>query len=204
MAQGKAYANRKPIDQRPEADFYETPYSLTWELIKLNVFDISIPVYEPAMGNGAISSQLIKAGFTVTGDDLLTTGKDFLMHTDEHYQQMCMNPPFSLFDEFIIQAKKCSDKFASIMKTNFLGAHSRTKKGVWKNLRCLYVFDRQIDYRTPILESGELCIGNLITGWGVWDMSWEEDYFETRVLDIQKYCTLGSFERYIALQSVVS
>jgi len=39
---GKAYANRKPINERPEADFYSTPFSLTWELLKLNEFDLSI------------------------------------------------------------------------------------------------------------------------------------------------------------------
>ena len=34
---GKAYANRKPKEERHTNDKYETPYSLTWELQKLNI-----------------------------------------------------------------------------------------------------------------------------------------------------------------------
>ena len=59
----------------------------------------------------------------------------------------------------------------------------------------LYVFSRQIDYRTPLREDGALCVGNLITGWGIWDKNWYKDYFETKVIDIQKYCTLGSYDK---------
>ena len=192
---GKAYANRKPINERPEADFYSTPYSLTWELLKLGEFDLSKAIYEPASGSGAISSQLIKHGFTVFEDDIRTTGKDFL-ECSQHYPQIITNPPFSLFTQFVDKAKQCSDKFAFIMKTNFLGCQSRLENETWKHLKSLYVFSRQIDYRTPLREDGALCVGNLITGWGIWDMSWNKDYFETKVLDIQKYCTLGGFDNY--------
>lgn len=88
---GKAYANRKPLKERPEADFYSTPYSLTWELLKLNEFDLSKSIYEPASGGEAISSQLKKYGFTVFEDDIRTTGKDFLQ-CNQHYPQIITNP----------------------------------------------------------------------------------------------------------------
>lgn len=87
------------------------------------------------------------------------------------------------------------------MKTNFLGCQDRVEKQTWKNLKSLYVLSRQIDYRTPLREDGKMCVGNLITGWGVWDMSWNKDYFETKVIDIQKYCTLGSFEKYTKIST---
>jgi len=193
---GKAYANRKPVSERPEADFYSTPYSLTWELIKLNEFPSGSTIYEPASGSGAIASQLEKAGFIVMQDDIRTTGKDFLECSNRH-DFIVTNPPFSLFDEFVIKAKECSKKFAFIMKTNFLGAHSRQEMGIWKGLKSLYVFDRQIDYRTPLLDSGELCVGNLITGWGIWDMDWKEDYFKTSILSVHKYCRLGGYDSYL-------
>lgn len=193
---GKAYANRKKLSERPEADFYSTPYSLTWELLNTGEFsDKQKIVYEPACGSFAISSQLEKAGFTVICDDIRTTNKDFLT-CSIHYDYLITNPPFSLFDEFVMKAKECSDKFAFILKTNFLGATGRREKGIWKSLKSLYIFDRQIDYRSPLLLSGEVCVGNLITGWGVWDKTWNEDYFMTRVLNVQKYCTLGSYEAY--------
>jgi hypothetical protein len=192
---GKAYANRKPLEERPEADFHSTPYSLTWELLKLSEFDLSKPIYEPASGSGAISSQLKKYGFTVFEDDIRTTGKDFL-DCNNHFPYIITNPPFSLFTQFVDKAKQCSDKFAFIMKTNFLGCQSRLENETWKYLKSLYVFSRQIDYRTPLREDGKMCVGNLITGWGVWDMSWDKDYFQTKVIDVQKYCTLGGFENY--------
>lgn len=194
---GKAYANRRSLQERPEADFYSTPYSLTWELINLQEFPLDSTIYEPACGSNAISSQLEKAGFNVICDDIRTTGKNFL-ECQDHFEYIVTNPPFSLFDEFVTKAKECSNKFAFIMKTNFLGATKRLEKGIWKGLKKLYIFDRQIDYRTPLLDSGELCVGNLITGWGIWENSWTQNYFETRIISVQRYCTLGSVESYLS------
>lgn len=191
---GKAYANRKPLDQRPEADFYSTPYCLTWKLLELNQFDPYLETYEPACGNGAISSQLKKHGFIkVIEDDIRLTKKDFL-NCKEHYPQIITNPPFSLFDEFVIKAKECSNKFAFIFKTNFFGAHSRYKNGIWDNLKSVYIFDRQIDYRSPLRDDGKVHCGNLITGWGIWDSTWDKDYWTTKVISIQDYCKLGGIK----------
>lgn len=180
---GKAYANRKKESERPKSDFYQTPYCLTWELIKLNEFDISKTIYEPACGKGAISSQLKNAGYSVLENDLNTTGKNFL-NCKDHYDYIITNPPFSLFDDFVLKAKECSDKFAMIMKTNFFGAYKRNLNGVWKNLNKVYIFNRQIDYQN---EPDVFSCGNLITAWGIWDKNWNENYHETRIIDIQGY-----------------
>lgn len=190
---GKAYTNRKPLNERPEADFYSTPYSLTRELLKLNEF--SDIIYEPASGSGAISKVFKDNEFKVFEDDIRTTGKDFLK-CEEFFPSIITNPPFSLFTEFVEKAKQCSNKFAFIMKTNFLGCQSRVEEKTWQYLKSLYIFSRQVDYRTPLREDGHLCVGNLITGWGIWDKNWKEEYTMTKVLDIQKYCDLGSFENY--------
>ena len=191
---GKAYANRKPLEERPEADFYSTPYCLTWKLLEQNLFDKSRTIYEPASGSGAISSQLRKAGFTVVEDDIRTTRKDFLECT-ERYPYIITNPPFSLFDEFVLKAKEVSlGGFAMILKTNFFGAYNRSANGVWKHLKYVYIFDRQVDYRSPLRDDGLVHVGNLITGWGVWDMSWDEDYWQTKVVSVQEYCKLGGYK----------
>lgn len=52
---GKAYANRKPKEERNENDFYETPYCLTWELQKLNIVKPNTTILDPCCGNYAIS-----------------------------------------------------------------------------------------------------------------------------------------------------
>jgi len=189
---GKAYANRKPEKERPEADFYSTPYCLTWELLKLDEFEYK-PIYEPAAGSGAISSQLKKYGFSVIEDDIRTTGKDFLECT-QHFPYIITNPPFSLFDDFVVKAKECSDKFAFIFKTNFFGSHSRFKNGIWNNLESIYIFDRQVDYRSPLRDDGYISCGNLVTGWAIWNSSWDKNYWKTKVISIQDYCKLGGIK----------
>ena len=105
---GKAYANRKPVEERPEADFYSTPYSLTRELLKVRNFPKVI--YEPAAGNGAITHVLKQYGHIVVEDDIRTTGADFLDFQD-HVPCIITNPPFSLFTKFVEKAKECSDVF---------------------------------------------------------------------------------------------
>ena len=190
---GKAYANRKPVSERPEQDFYSTPYPLTWELLKLNEFNKRTPIYEPADGSGAISSQLEKAGFKVYRDDIRTTGKDFLDCKEKH-PAIITNPPFSLWTEFVDSARGVSDKWAFIGKTNFFGTYNRYKDGVWKNLSKVYVFNRQLDYRSPLRDDGAMHVGNLITGWFIWDKSWKKDYWRMEIMDIQKYCTLGGIK----------
>ena len=44
---GKAFANRKREDLRNPNDLYETPYSLTWELQKLNIIEPNKTIIDP-------------------------------------------------------------------------------------------------------------------------------------------------------------
>jgi len=183
---GKAYANRKKEIDRPDSDYYGTPIPLIWELIKLDIFNKDHLIYEPASGEGVIGKTLTLNGFRVTEDDIRTTGKNFL-ECEKHYPVIITNPPFSLFDEFVVSAKRCSDRFAFIAKTNFFGAYKRYENGIWNNLKSVYIFNRQIDYRYNPFETKLKC-GNLITGWFIWDLSWNKDYWETKIIDVQKYC----------------
>ncbi len=82
-----------------------------------------------------------------------------------------------------------------IGKTNFFGAYKRNKNGVWKHLKKVYVFNRQVDYRTPYRKDGHFHVGNLITGWFCFDLSWSKKYWHTEIMDIQKYATLGQFKK---------
>jgi hypothetical protein len=194
---GKNYANRKPKEHRPESDYYPTPQSLVWCLLdqEPELFDYSLDIIDPACGEGAIIKALKQHGFeNVYGDDL-SMGRDFLTnHYQGQYEQAMMNPPFSLFDEFIFKAKEEFPVFASIIKTNFFGAMGRHKRGIWTNLKKVYIFNRQVDYRTPMRDDGYFHVGNLVTGFGIWDCYWENDYFETRILDVSSYATLGGIK----------
>lgn len=193
---GKSYATRKPLEERPEADFYETPKSLVWELLKTDELKNVKTILEPCCGNHAISTELLEAGYQVESKDI-KYGNDFLMddYTDQHFDAVVTNPPFSLWDDIILKAKNHADIVIAIGKTNFFGAKSRFDSGIWKNLKAVYIFSRQIDYQFPVQKDGSMGVGNLVTGWFVWDKNYTGDP-ALKFIDVQQYCKLGSFEAW--------
>src|SRR5574344_131209 len=194
---GKAYTNRKPIEERPESDFYRAPSSLTqvlWGTCEFADFD---DIYEPMAGDGAIASVLRNNGYNVIMDDIRTTGKDFL-DFNSTVDYIVTNPAFSIFTETVQKCDEvCLYGYTLLGKMNFFAAHSRTELNLWRHLKHVYIFDRQVDYRTPYREDGAFCVGNLVTGWFVFDKSWDKGFWNTSVMDVQKWATLGSYERYV-------
>lgn len=199
---GKAYANRKPVNERPESDFYPTPGFLTEALLKSYEFTDYIEalkrhcnrdkrqpcILEPACGDGAITKVLQKhLGFCdIISHDIRTDGVDFLTYTPERKIDMVItNPPFSLFDEFVKKAKEIAPVVIFIGKVNFFGAYNRHRDGVWDNLRDVMVFNRQVDYRTGSRDDGKFHCGNLVTGWFIWHKCWTAPYWSTQIMDVQ-------------------
>lgn len=189
---GKAHRHRSTPKGLKDSDFFETPYSLPRLL--LEVEDFGHVIREPAAGNWAMVRSLAKEGKSVFPSDI-SNGQDFLSLNPDTVPALDIitNPPFSLFDEFVLHAQKVSRKFAFIFQTNYFGAKERYYKGVWKHLKHLYIFNRQVDYRGPIYEDGTFHVGGLVTGWGVWDMAWNSDRWTTSIMDVQKYATRGQF-----------
>lgn len=208
---GKAYANRKAEYLRPKGDLYHSPKSILWELLKYE--DIVGKVWECACGDNALVEEFSKYNIKGFGTDL-SKGFDFLNPPKielPEFSTILTNPPFSLWDEFVMKAKEHNpDKIIMLGRTNYLGTHGRNihpkdrsekqkeKYGnadrIWDNLKTIYVFDRMIDYQTPKRDDGHFYVGNMVTGWFIW----EKDYIgETsiKVLDIQKYATLGCFKK---------
>lgn len=195
---GKAYANRKKEADRPENDFYPTPGGLTLELINTGELSGYKNILEPCCGQFAISKVLEANGFNVTSRDLIY-GNDFLKddYSNEHYDAIVTNPPFDIYDEIIKKAKTIDcQKIICIGRTNYFGSHSRNISGMWDGLSDVYIFDRQVEYRTPQLEIPDFCVGALVTGWFVWTKGYTGDP-KIHILDVQKYATLGSLERFL-------
>lgn len=195
---GKAYANRKKESDRPENDFYPTPGGLTIELINTGILNDCKTILEPCCGQYAISNILEKYGFQVTSKDLIY-GNDFLKddYTNEHFDAIVTNPPFDIYDEIIRKAKTIDcQKIICIGRTNYFGSHSRNISGMWDELSDVYIFDRQVEYRTPQLEIPDFCVGALVTGWFVWTKGYTDDP-KIHILDVQKYATLGSLDRFL-------
>lgn len=116
-------------DTRQIDDFYPTPPEATQAL--LDRIDFNKSIWEPACGNGAISSVLIENGHDVTSTDLNDFGFgesniDFLMETQALCSQIITNPPYRLANEFVL---KCMDlkiqKFAFLLRLAFLEGKAR-------------------------------------------------------------------------------
>lgn len=195
---GKAYANKKTEDERPENDFYPTPGGLTLELLNTGVLSDCHTILEPCCGQYAISKILEKHGFEVTSRDLIY-GNDFLKddYSNEHYDAIVTNPPFDLYNDIINKAKTIDcKKIIAIGRTNYFASHNRNVEGFWKGLSDVYIFDRQVEYRTPQLDIPDFCVGALCTGWFLWTKGYTGDP-RIHILDVQKYATLGSVENYL-------
>jgi hypothetical protein len=185
---GKAYANRKKKEERPENDFYATPSTLIEELYKTGELDSIKTVLDPCCGEKIFEKTLSKYGLEFTSRDI-KYGNDFLegCYNIKKWDAIVSNPPLSLFDAFVEKAKRVADKVIFIGKVNFLGVHSRNINGLWNNLKRVYIFDRMVDYRSSFREDGKFKCGNLVTGFFIWDNSWKENYFETRIIDVQNH-----------------
>lgn len=196
MNKGKAYANRKPIEQRPHEDFYPTPRCMIQELIdfQLNELRWEDNILDPCCGKYAIGNVLRDNNFFRLTERDLTYGNDFLKKDetgniiigDEYFDAIIMNPPFKSFNVFVEKSKKIADRVYCIGKMNFFGAHDRNVNGLWEHLEWVLPFDRQIAFDKPEHEDGKVEMGMMITGWFIWNNSYE-GYPKIKVLDMQKY-----------------
>lgn len=193
---GKNFANRKPENQRPANDFYQTPKCMTKELSKflgryvyLEQLENKV-ILDPCCGKHAIGKVLKKCGW-IDGNKFiekdLIYGNDFLKDKyDEKIDLVVMNPPFKLFDRFVYKAKEISDIVCSIGKITFFGAHKRNIDGLWDNLEYVLIFDRQIAFDKPLRKDGKVECGMLVSGWFIWNKNYQ-GLPKIVILDMQKY-----------------
>ena len=94
---------------RARWEFYPTPPEATRALLSVEAFDG--PVWEPACGEGHISTVLMAAGYDVVSTDLIdrgfgTGGIDFLRETVSRATHIVTNPPYGrgLGDAFVLKA----------------------------------------------------------------------------------------------------
>jgi len=186
---GKAYANRKKENERPDNDFYPTPSCMVRELIQSDSFTIGqdLDIYDPCCGKYAIGNVLREYGYKNIVEKDIMYGNDFLAdYTDNTYNAVIMNPPFKLFDKFVEKAKRIADKVYCIGKLNYFGSHGRNINGLWEHLEYVLPFDRMIAYDIPEDEKGRVECGMMVTGWFVWNKNYN-GLPQIKVLDMQKY-----------------
>lgn len=124
-------ASNHSSHDRQREDYYATEPAATQWLVKLEQFHSHI--LEPSCGEGHISKELIKAGYTVTSRDLIDRGygeiADFLsIDNIEWNGDIITNPPYKYAQEFVEKALQIipnGNKVAMFLKLTFLEGKGR-------------------------------------------------------------------------------
>lgn len=172
--------------KRRKADYYETPYCLTQEL--LNIVKLKEPILEPACGDKAIVKVLLKEYIDISFYDI-KDGQDFLQETQK-YKTIVTNPPYSLAFQFIQKAKTLCNDFYFLLPLSYLHGKQRLDS-IYSDktfpLSCIYVFDRYPMLGDPLRKDMKIRTGMMVYAW--YHFSKKPEYNEPiiRWIDIQKY-----------------
>lgn len=167
----KNFSRNNVLGKRRGKDFYETPYSMTEQLLAAEPFPPL--VLEPAAGGGAIVSVLHRRGYFVEAHDLhQLDGEDFLLRKDKA-EAIITNPPYALSIEFILKAKEiCKHKFAFLLPTDYLHGLDRWERiyqDVGFPLSRVLVFVRRPMLGQPLRPDGTYGTGMQTYAWFIWD-----------------------------------
>jgi hypothetical protein len=127
MTMSKIMGCASATNARPKDDVYATPSWCTKALARVESGNWSSTIWEPACGNGDISTVLCESGFTVIGTDINDWSEehriDFLKTTKPLAGSIITNPPFKFASEFIVHAYKLGLGYhAWLLKSDFLCA----------------------------------------------------------------------------------
>ncbi len=164
---GKNFSANNVGGKRKKSDFYETPYSITQQLLLEET--LTGTILEPACGNGAILNLL--PSHAVGYDKEV----DFLTETKK-YNTIITNPPFSIAYQFIQKAKEiATDKIIMLLPLSYLHGKKRYD-GIWTNktfpLKVVYVFTRYPMLGEELREDGKYNTGMMVYAWYVWEKSY--------------------------------
>jgi len=137
---------------RSENDWYQEPIWATEALLKAEPFDGLI--YDPCCGGGNIVTACRAAGHVGHGSDLVDRANgrfsvfDFLARPPgfANFDNILMNPPFSLAEKFIEQALTCATRKVGVLqRLAFLEGKARGKlfSDAWPFAR-LWVHSRRL------------------------------------------------------------
>lgn len=155
--------------KRRKADFYETPYSITQQLLDVESFRGG-SILEPACGDGAIVKVLERNGYKATAYDAET---DFLKETRK-FDYVITNPPYSLAYDFILRCSEVvKQKCALLLPLSYLHGkqrHDEIYKGSLPlKLRNVYVFTRYPMLGEPLREDGKYPTGMMVYAWYIFE-----------------------------------
>lgn len=160
-------------ENRERDDFYPTPPEGTRALLAVEKFDGVI--WEPACGDGAISKELIAAGYIVGSTDLVdrgygASGIDFLMEWQPRAPNIVTNPPFKFAEQF---ARKALDlttgKVAMLCRLAWLEGRERKKLFESTPLARVWVFSGRLTMLRGGWDGGKGGGSMTAFAWFVWE-----------------------------------
>lgn len=172
--------------ERPKSDFYQTPYSMTEQLLQNEEFIGN--VLEPSCGKGAISKVLKDHNFDVTSQDYDEgLGIDFLKF-NKKFDNIITNPPFRLANEFVKKSLElANNKIAMLLPLNYLHGVTRLNEIYnLKKLKTVYVFTRYPLLTQDLREDGKYKTGMMVYAWYIWDQKYY-GYPEIRWINNNEY-----------------
>lgn len=137
------------------------------------------PIWEPACGDGAISSVLKARGHTVQSTDLVDRGYgtpriDFLMEFKTQAPNIITNPPFKIAAPFAWKALELATaKVAFLCKLSWLESiERRALFGAHPPKRVL-VFSERLTMQRGRQTTDADATGTIAFAWYVWDKSYD-------------------------------
>lgn len=175
---GSAFSRAQTDDpiNRETHDFYPTWPAATRALLSVERFDGSI--WEPACGNGAMSRELIAAGYPVVSTDLIDRGygeggRDFLAEWAPLASNIVTNPPFRWATEFVDRAllltARDKGKVALFLRLAFLEGVERGRWFPSTPLARVWVMSRRVPMGRGKLAEQGAGHGVIAFAWFVWD-----------------------------------
>jgi len=164
-----------PVNRHPQ-DFYPTPRRATEALINAEKFKGKI--WEPACGDGAISTVLEQYKFKVVSSELYDrgygeTGVDFLKQTKPRAPNIITNPPFKLAEEFVWHALSLTtSKVAMLCRVAWLEGQKRRHMFLGTPLARVHVFSSRLGMARngdPRYAEAAAKGGMVAFAWYVWD-----------------------------------
>lgn len=177
------------------ADLYETPAVAIRALMRIETLPSLI--YEPAVGKGAIARELVAAGHTVFGTDLIDYGwkdepypvkggVDFLMlHSADlldDVDAIVTNPPFQAAEEFVAKAIELCPRVYMLLRVAFLeGQRWEKTRGLADHFARMHVFTPRLPMMHRDGWEGPKSTSGMPFAWYVFERDHRKRYGPPRI-----------------------
>jgi hypothetical protein len=174
---GKNFSCNNATGKRKKSDLYETPYSLTRQLLERE--KLSGSLLEPACGNGAIVKVVLEKYQNIWNYDLSQGIEGDFFNEKSQFDTIITNPPFSRAFEFILKAKEIAkQKIVLLLPLSYLHGVKRYEE-IYQDkvfpLKCIYVFTRYPMLGDELREDGCYRTGMMVYAWFVWEKAYLGD-----------------------------